>query len=525
MKNSIKMLGNFLIIALVAIIGFSMAACSEDPEPDTVTIADIPGVTAPVIGATPVSQITPTAQYTGIVSWSPSGTFKPMTVYTATITLYEKEGWTCRGVPANFFTVAGATATNAADSYIITAVFPATGIATGTFSSITEMDTWLKSQSGNTEETPYLVKLNVSDLKGGYRDDGSAGKTLNANPSKYVILDLSGSTITSIGQESFSLCDNIVELIIGNTVTRIGYNAFSVNSNLKSVTIPESVTEIGEGAFYNCQALTNVIIPAAVTSIGRKAFYSCISITGITIPAAVTTIEMEVFSGCSALTAINVEAENTKYTSDDGVLYNKAKTYLIAYPAGKADDSFTIPDSVTYIYSDAFSGNRNLTSITIPASYTRTDLKGDYFSDFAKLAAINVAAANTAYSSENGVLYNKDKTRIIRYPASKVIVNDTFTIPDTVTEIGNYAFYYCGFTSVIIPVYVTSIGDYAFQCPNLVSVDFRGTIASTKFSSNSYYPAFPGDLRTKFYATDTTNGTPGTYTRPTKNSSTWTKQP
>ena len=524
MKNSIKMLGNFLIIALVAIIGFSMAACSEDPESDTVTIANIPGITAPVIGATPVSQITPTAQYTGIVSWSPSGVFQPMTVYTATITLYEKEGWTCRGVPANFFTVAGATATNAADSYIITAVFPATDLTTVTFSSITDMDTWLKSQSGNTEETPYLVKLNVSDLKGKFNVDGSAGKTLRSNHNsmpKYVILDLSGSTITSIGDESFSLCDNIVGLIIGNTVTSIGDHAFSVCSALKSVTIPESVTLIDERAFYNCQALTNVTIPAKVTTIGREAFIGCISITSINIPAAVTSIGSEAFSNCYALTAINVATENANYISDDGILYNKAKTTLTAYPAGKAGASFTIPDGVTSIGSGAFDGNRNLTDITIPASFT--SLSGNYFTGFAQLVAINVVDSNANYCSDNGILYNKAKTTLVRCPPSKTFLNGVFTIPAAVTTIDNYAFRSCVITSITIPATVTKIGSWAFEsCSYLTSVTFEGTIASANFGTT--YP-FTGDLRTKFYATDSANGTPGTYTRTNNDPNTWTKQP
>lgn len=97
----------------------------------TVDIAAIPGVTAPVTGATPVTVITPTAQYTGTVTWAPADDpFNAGTVYTATITLTAKAGYTLTGVGANFFTVAGATATNAAGSGVVTAVFPATAAAT-----------------------------------------------------------------------------------------------------------------------------------------------------------------------------------------------------------------------------------------------------------------------------------------------------------------------------------------------------------------------------------------------------------
>jgi len=95
-----------------------------------VGIAIIPGVTAPVTGAVPVTAITDTAQYTGVVAWTPAhDPFSGGTVYTATITLTAEAGYEFTGVAANFFTVAGATATNAADSGVVTAEFPATAAA------------------------------------------------------------------------------------------------------------------------------------------------------------------------------------------------------------------------------------------------------------------------------------------------------------------------------------------------------------------------------------------------------------
>jgi hypothetical protein len=95
---------------------------------EIINIAAIPGVTAPVTGATPVTAITPTDQYTGTVTWNPADNpFKGAQVYTATITLTAKAGFTLTGVTANFFTVAGATSTNLANSGVVTAVFPATG--------------------------------------------------------------------------------------------------------------------------------------------------------------------------------------------------------------------------------------------------------------------------------------------------------------------------------------------------------------------------------------------------------------
>lgn len=106
----------------------------EEVERVTVTEPAIGGVTAPVVGETPVTAITEGKQFTGTVTWSPDlvdGKFGPQTVYTATVTLTPKVGYKLDGVAANFFTVAGATSvSNGANSGVVTAVFPATKEAT-----------------------------------------------------------------------------------------------------------------------------------------------------------------------------------------------------------------------------------------------------------------------------------------------------------------------------------------------------------------------------------------------------------
>jgi hypothetical protein len=126
--NTFKPAG--LITRAESVIVVQNSQADQSAQPVMINIAAIPGVTAPATGSTPVAAITATAQYTGTVSWSPAATsFSGGTVYTATITLTPKPGFTLMGVPANFFTVAGATATNAAGSGVVTAVFPATQVA------------------------------------------------------------------------------------------------------------------------------------------------------------------------------------------------------------------------------------------------------------------------------------------------------------------------------------------------------------------------------------------------------------
>jgi hypothetical protein len=220
---------------------------------------------------------------------------------------------------------------------------------------------------------------------------------------------------------------------------------------------------------------------------------------------------------------INVDTANTAYSSIDGVLYNKTQTSLFAYPAGKTDGTFIIPNSVTSIGWGAFISCVSLTSVTIPKNVT--SIWGAAFGYCTSLTAINVDTANTAYSSIDGVLYNKTQTFLFTYPERKS--DSTFTIPNSVTSIGDDAFFFCNnLASVIIPSSVTSIGDNAFRaCTRLVSVTFQGTIASANFGTDN---PFPGDLRDKFYATNSTNGTPGTYTTTyladNFNNAVWTKQ-
>ena len=223
--------------------------------------------------------------------------------------------------------------------------------------------------------------------------------------------------ITDCKESSASGAITIPSEIDGKPVTSIGYNAFSYCTGLTSITIPNSVTSIGTYAFYGCSGLTSITIPNSVTSIGDWAFHGCSGLTSITIPNSVTSIGGLAFHNCTGLTSI------------------------------------TIPDSVTSIGGWAFNGCTGLTSI-------------------------NVASGNNYYSSNNGVLFNKKKTALIRYPEGKS--QTSYTIPNSVTSIGNYAFCGCsGLTSITIPNSVTSIGNYAFWgCSGLTSITIPDSVTS-----------------------------------------------
>ena len=251
---------------------------------------------------------------------------------------------------------------------------------------------------------------------------------------------IDGKEVTSIGSHAFYCCSSLTNITIPNSVTSIGAYAFYCCSSLTNITIPNSVTSIEEHAFYGCSSLTSITIPDSVTSIGDSTFGFCRSLESITIPNSVTSIGTRAFYCCSRLTNI------------------------------------TIPNGVTSIGNETFHYCNSLTSITIPGSVTSI---GKYaFDDCSSLTSINVSDNNKNYSSIDGVLFNKDKTEIIKYPAKKK--ETSYDIPNSVTSIGAYAFSDCSsLTNITIPNSVTSIGNDAFDnCNRLTNITIPNSVTS-----------------------------------------------
>lgn len=232
------------------------------------------------------------------------------------------------------------------------------------------------------------------------------------------------------------------------------------------VVIPDGVASIGNYAFYDCDSLTGVTIPNSVTSIGNYAFFDCDSLTGVTIPDSVTTIGRWAFPGCASLVGISVAAGNPAYTSRDGVLFDKGQTTLVAYPGGRVG-AYTIPAGVTSIEQEAFQDCDSLTDVTIPDSVI--SIGNSAFWHCNSLTSISVDTNNPVYASRDGVLFNKAQAKLIVCPEGRT---GTYTVPENVTSIGNYAFWNCdSLTDITIPGSVTSIGEFAFErCDGLTSV-------------------------------------------------------
>ncbi len=250
----------------------------------------------------------------------------------------------------------------------------------------------------------------------------------------------------------------------------------SHNNDIKAVVIENGVTSIGSQAFSNCTVLLRVTLPDSVTSIGANAFLGCFNLTEITIPAGVVSLGELVFSGCPMLQNITVDSGNAKYCDVDGVLFSKDKVTLWAYPAAKTGASYVIPNSVTSVGDSAFASCSNLTEITIPASVASIGFSA--FSSCIRLCSITVDSENVSYCDVDGVLFTKDKTRLISYPAAKTDVS--YVIPLGVANIERSAFSSCAnLQSVTIPNGVSSLGILLFiGCTNLTDVTIPESVTS-----------------------------------------------
>lgn len=314
------------------------------------------------------------------------------------------------------------------------------------------------------------------------------------------------SQLTNIGMYAFDGCSSLSSISIPSGVTSIDDCAFNFCINLSTISIPSGVTNIGDGAFEGCINLSSVSIPSSVTNIGSQAFSGCTNLPSISIPSGVKSIGTYAFEGCSLLSSISVDGANTKFLSENGVLFNKAQTSIVKYPEGKSGTTYTIPSSVKTIENRAFSGCTSLTSITIPEGVTKiggtafencaslvsmsipssvTTIGSYPFRYCSALSSISVDGANTQFMSENGVLFDKEKTKIIKYPEAKS--GTAYIIPSGVTSIEDYAFDHCSsLTSVIIPDGITTIGTCAFrEATSLTSVIIPTTVTSIGGSSFS----------------------------------------
>lgn len=370
--------------------------------------------------------------------------------------------------------------------------------------------------------------------------------------------EIDGLPVTSISITTFSYCTSLTSITIPESINSIDTFSFSYCTSLTSINvdennpnytdidgvlyskdktailvypagktstefeIPDFVTTIAKDAFRSSNNLISVKIPYSVTTIEGWAFASCPDLTSITIPSTVTDIGDYAFSYCDSLLSITVDKNNEYYSDIDGVLLSKDKTTLIQYAGGKPLQEYEIPDVVTHIGETAFKGCSNLSSLIVPESVTNIIVAS--ITSCPNLASIFVDENNEYYSDIDGVLLDKEKSTLFRYPEakpiteyevpnsveiiseeafsgcnklSKIIIPDSvttiekaafqfstslesITIPDSVTIIQDDTFFACGkLKSVIIPNSVTIIGEFAFTtCSSLSSITIPDSVTS-----------------------------------------------
>ena len=340
---------------------------------------------------------------------------------------------------------------------------------------------------GDVTSIGYAAFANCSSLKSVTIGNGVTSIGVSAF---YGCTSLTSITIpdsvTSIGSQAFCNCKSLTSVTIGNGVTDIGEKAFRACSSLTRVTIPDSITEIGRYAFDDCTSLTSVTIPDSVTSIGDRAFSRCASLTSITIPDSVTSIVSGAFSSCSSLTAFY-----GKFASEDNRCLIINGTLNSFAPAGIT--SYTIPDSITEIRSNAFYGCHSLTRVNIPDSVT--EIGGFAFFDCTSLTTITIPDSVTKIGSSAfsdcpslTAFYGKFASGDNRCLIIDGVLNvfapagiTSYAIPDSITSIENNAFRNCtSLISVTIPDSVTTIRSHAFYgCKSLTSVYCKPTTPPT----------------------------------------------
>lgn len=282
--------------------------------------------------------------------------------------------------------------------------------------------------------TPWLMQHPNGMVYAGkvaYRYLGNA-------PSGTKVELLDGTVSISYG--AFLSCSGITSVTIPASVRTIDAYAFQKCRDLTSITIPDGVERIGSYAFSYCQKLTTVSIGASVSEIGEAAFFSCPVLTTVSLPASLQKIAASTFQKCTALEAI------------------------------------TIPEHVTAIDARAFAFCSAITELRIPASVAT--IGSEAFAYALSLSAFEVAKDNPSYCALDGVLFSKNRTSCLAYPASRA--GTRYAIPEGVVTIAPSAFFYCvGLTDVVLPETLTHIGKTAFAyCFHLQSVTLPGCLTT-----------------------------------------------
>ncbi|MCD7973230.1 MAG: leucine-rich repeat domain-containing protein [Candidatus Azobacteroides sp.] len=335
----------------------------------------------------------------------------------------------------------------------------------------------------NKEELTHLSIPDRITIDGNSYEVSSLAEKLFFDCTKLQTVKLP-AYIGKIGNFTFYNCTALTAIDIPQYVTSIGVSSFYNCINLKSVNIPNRVTSIGTTAFYNCISLTSIDIPDRVTLIENSAFMNCESIQSVILPELITVVSSSVFEGCTNLTSVELSGSVTTIQS-------------CAFKMCKNLSEITFPSTLKVLGYEVFFGSK-LKSIYLPASVEGIDPSA--FDSCLYVTSFNVEAENPIYSSVDGVLYNKQQTKLISYPVAHE--RETFTVPNsveiiestafcfstnlksvnfpsTLISIGHRAFSDCiRLDAIDLPLSLETIGNFAFANTNLTAVEIHPTIRS-----------------------------------------------
>lgn len=342
------------------------------------------------------------------------------------------------------------------------------------------------------------------------------------------------STVTRIEKGAFRSCKKLGNTELPAGLTYIGESAFYYAA-MTSVTLPAGVTEIGERSFYNIAALTEFNFSESLKTIGDFAFYGCGKLTRIVLPDSVESIGTSAFNRCSSLQEVVfgkslasigsmcfnychklehfvVDEANPNFKGVDGVLYNKNVDTLVLYPQGRPDASFTMPETVKHIGPYGIYEPQLLQAVTVspiletidefgmagialtgvlklPATITSIHFKAFQYDD--GVTAFELPESCAAYTTVDGVLYDKDVTHLLVYPAGRPDVS--YETPDTVRTVGSYAFHSCKYLENIRLTGVEKLEERAFSTAKALkhidlanSVQLIDTYACANLSTLTY---------------------------------------
>lgn len=335
------------------------------------------------------------------------------------------------------------------------------------------------------------------------------------------------SSVTSIGDYSFVGFNHVTTLSLPSELTSIGNYAFYGCSSLQEINIPESVTTLGEYAFYGATSSTSLTLNDKLTTVGQYAFAYNTALTSLEVPTNITSLGQYAFVGCTMLDSVTLN-EGLE-TLNNGV-----------FSSCTALQSITLPDSLTFLGYSVFANDTALNTVSFGKGLTSS--KSNVFSGCTSLvnieipnivsSAIATAVTNITSHIENlsfdgtmeewlSLQFTSAKDNLIQYTTNFYVkdeVSDTYTtvvtsldVPDTITNINNYAFYGyeklesvnfnkvltignssfygTGLTTVVLSNSIQSVSSYAFaSCNSLTTVEYGtglNSISTTAFNKST----------------------------------------